>query len=236
MRKRKPAPIEPDDDLPDIRLIGYGRVSTNDQNPALQREALLRAGVFEDNLHIDEGWSGASTKRPKLSLAFKDLRPGDTLVVWKLDRLGRDLSQLIAHAKQIKECGAHFRSLTENIDTTTPSGMFFFHMIAAMAEWERAMIAERTKAGMAEAKRRGVKMGRAVVMTKDLKSKVREDIKAGDGVDSIAKRYKISVSLIRKHFKKADLKRLRAAGLRGAVGLLVMFASGLAVLVEHGIS
>lgn len=211
VKRVRVVPVPPE---PGTRLIGYGRVSTNDQNPELQRQALLRAGVHPDNLHIDEGVSGAKAKRRALSLAFLDLRPGDTLIVWKLDRLGRDLSQLIAHAQKIKDEGAHFKSLTENIDTTTPSGMFFFHMIAAMAQWERAMISERTKAGMAVAKASGKVLGRAPKWTKVLADKVRADITTGDTIERIAKRYKISESLIRKKLPRGQISKLRKVGAR----------------------
>lgn len=207
--KRREAHEPPADD---VRLIGYGRVSTNDQNPALQRDALLRAGVLPDNLHIDEGWSGAAIKRPKLSLAFKDLRPGDTLVVWKVDRLARSISQLIAHVKAIEDAGANFKSLTENFDTTTPHGRFFFHLIGAMAEWERGMISERTRAGMARLKAEGRVLGRAPKLDANGWKLIEDAIREGSSLSSIAKRNKISVSLIRKYYQRDDLDRLRRLG------------------------
>lgn len=209
VKRVRVVPVVPVEGEPTTRLIGYGRVSTNDQNPELQRQALLRAGVHPDNLHIDEGVSGAKAKRRALSLAFLDLRPGDTLIVWKLDRLGRDLSQLIAHAQKIKDEGAHFKSLTENIDTTTPSGLFFFHMIAAMAQWERSMISERTKAGMAVAKASGKVLGRAPKWTADVEKKVRAGIAAGQSIEALAKKYKLSDSLIRKRLSGGEISKLR---------------------------
>lgn len=195
-------------------MIGYGRVSTNDQNPALQRDALLKAGVHPDNLHIDEGWSGAVAERPKLSLAFLDLREGDTLVVWKLDRLGRSVTQLIAHAQAIADAGAHFVSLTERIDTTSPAGMLFFHFVAAFAEFERSLISERTKAGIAIAKAAGKRFGAKPKMTEEKRVEVAAAIMAGEPLAAIAKRNRFSVSLIRKHFPNGEITLLRRAKAR----------------------
>jgi DNA invertase Pin-like site-specific DNA recombinase len=133
-------------------LLGYARVSTQDQNPALQREALTEAGcerIFEEKA------SAAKRDRPELAEALKFMRAGDTLVVWKLDRLARSLRQLIETVEQLEAQGIGFMSLTENIDTTTPGGKLIFHIFGALAEFERSIIRERTVAGLTSARARG---------------------------------------------------------------------------------
>lgn len=143
-------------------LIGYARVSTAEQSLDLQLDALTKAGcerTFTDRL------SGAAPKRPGLSGALSHLRSGDALVVWKLDRLGRTVRQLVEFVEELQEQGIAFRSLTDGIDTTTPSGRFFFHVMAALAEMERDLLRERTNAGLAAAKARGRKGGRKPTLT-----------------------------------------------------------------------
>jgi len=138
-------------------LIGYARVSTDDQELALQRDALTTAGcerLFEDTI------SGATAERPQLSDALDFVRPGDTLVVWKLDRLGRSLSNLIELLSGLSERGVGFKSLTEQIDTTTSGGKLIFHIFGALAEFERELIRERTRAGLSAARARGRVGGR----------------------------------------------------------------------------
>lgn len=138
--------------------IGYARVSTEDQNLDLQREALREAGC--DIVHEDHGYSGGNILRPGLAAAIGGLRPGDILVVWKLDRLGRSLGNLVALLEEIRDAGAGFVSLSEAIDTNTASGRLIFHVLGAIAEFERSLISERTRAGMAAARKRGVHIGR----------------------------------------------------------------------------
>lgn len=138
-------------------LIGYARVSTEDQHLDLQRDALARAGcgrTFEDRR------SGAEADRPGLAAALDYARPGDGLVVWRLDRLGRSLSDLIALVRRMEGAGVQLRSLTEGIDTSTPNGRLTFHLFGALAEFERALVRERTRAGLAAARARGRKGGR----------------------------------------------------------------------------
>ncbi len=137
--------------------VGYARVSTNDQNLDLQRDALKSSGcerIFSDTA------SGAKTQRPGLTEAIKFCRPGDTLVVWKLDRLGRSLPHLVETVKDLLTAGIGFRSLQENIDTTTSGGKFIFHVFASLAEFERDIIRERTNAGLSAARSRGRNGGR----------------------------------------------------------------------------
>ena len=143
-------------------LIGYARVSTQDQNLDMQREALKRAQcerIYEDTQ------SGRSADRPGLTKALEMLREGDTLVVWKLDRLGRSLKQLITLVEDLEGRRINFRSLTDNIDTSTPGGRFFFHVMASLAEMERELIVERTRAGLKAAREMGRVGGRRRLMT-----------------------------------------------------------------------
>ena len=142
--------------------VGYARVSTVDQSPELQLDALRRAGCEKV---FTEKASGAKDDRPELARILADvLRAGDTLVVWKLDRLARSLKKLIATAEELEREKIGLVSLTESIDTTTPGGMLTFHVFGAIAQFERALIRERTTAGLAEARRRGRKGGRPPAM------------------------------------------------------------------------
>jgi len=138
-------------------LVGYARVSTHEQDTGLQRVALLKAGC--ERL-FDETASGAQRDRPELAAALTFMRAGDTLIVWKLDRLARSLKQLIETVEELEERGVGFRSLTENIDTTSAGGKLIFHIFAALAEFERGLIRERTLAGLASAKAAGRVGGR----------------------------------------------------------------------------
>jgi DNA invertase Pin-like site-specific DNA recombinase len=137
---------------------GYARISTIDQNPDMQFKALQRAGVEKKNIFKDE-LSGATTNRPALLRCLKKLQHGDTLTVWKLDRLARSLRDLIAMVEDFDKRGIHFRSLTEEISTTTPGGKLTLHIFAALAEFERGIIIERTREGMKAARARGVRSG-----------------------------------------------------------------------------
>lgn len=142
-------------------LVGYMRVSSADdrQSVDLQRDALISAGVDERHLHADKA-SGARDDRPGLRSCLEDLRAGDCLVVWKLDRLGRSLHHLLTIINDLKERGVAFRSLTEQMDTTTPHGELLFSIFGALAQYERAITQERVIAGLAAAKRRGRRGGR----------------------------------------------------------------------------
>jgi DNA invertase Pin-like site-specific DNA recombinase len=143
-------------------LIGYMRISTADQSLDLQQDALTKAGaerVFEDKA------SGARDDRPGLADALSHARQGDCLVVWKLDRLGRTMRSLIGFVEDLRTRGVDFRSLTEGIDTSTPAGRFFFHIMGALAEMERDLIRERVQAGLTAARARGRKGGRQPKLT-----------------------------------------------------------------------
>lgn len=143
--------------------IGYIRVSTDEQLTHLQEDALNEYGC--EKLYIDK-ISGKGTKRPKLEMLLDALRPGDVLVVWRLDRLGRSLKDLLGLMESFKKQGVQFVSLQENIDTTNAMGELVFHLFASIAQFERQLISERTKAGIKAARARGRKGGRKPVLTK----------------------------------------------------------------------
>lgn len=143
-----------------IILFGYARVSTEDQNLDMQIDALLRYGVERDRILTDQASGKSIAGRPGFLNAMKAMRPGVGLVVWKLDRLGRNLSELIQTADLLRTRGARLISLTEHIDTETASGKLMFHMIGMFAQFERDMISERTRAGLAARRARGGKLGR----------------------------------------------------------------------------
>ena len=140
-------------------LIGYARVSTNEQNLDLQQDALKKAGVSAKNVYTDK-ITGTKEERPGLAAALSHLRESDTLVVWRLDRLGRSLKHLIETVTALKQQGIAFKSITENIDTSTATGQLVFHLFGALAEFERNLITERTMAGLDAARARGRKGGR----------------------------------------------------------------------------
>ena len=143
-------------------LIGYARVSTQDQNLDLQIEALIKAGCEK---LFQEKMSGSRAARPEFSKALETMRQGDTLVVWKLDRLGRSVKNLVDLVGELHKRGVQFKSLTDAIDTGTPSGRFFFHVMASLAQMERELTFERTRAGLETARKLGRKGGRKRRMT-----------------------------------------------------------------------
>lgn len=150
--------------------IGYARVSTKDQNLDLQIDALKKAGC--DHTYIyKEQISGGTKERPELQKMMNQLRQGDVVVVWKLDRLGRSLTDLVHLVNEIQGKGAGLLSLNDNIDTTTPTGKLNFHIFAAIAEFERDIIRERTKAGLESARARGRKGGRPRGLSKEAQIK-----------------------------------------------------------------
>jgi DNA invertase Pin-like site-specific DNA recombinase len=140
-------------------LIGYARVSTNEQSLDLQRDALRKTGVSAKNIFTDT-ITGTKEDRPGLAQALSHLREGDTLVVWRLDRLGRSLKHLIETVTALKQQSIAFKSITENIDTATATGQLVFHIFGALAEFERNLINERTMAGLEAARARGKTGGR----------------------------------------------------------------------------
>lgn len=174
-------------------LIGYARVSTLDQNLDLQTDALKRAGC--ERIHSDTV-TGKHRHRPGLERALEDVRPGDTLIVWKLDRLGRSLKDLIEIVGELEKQGVNFQSITDNINTSTPAGKLFFHMMASLAEFERELIRERTKAGLAAS--RGVKRigGRKPKMTPQKLTRARQMLGNGQSYQEVADTLKVSLTTL----------------------------------------
>ncbi|PWC09652.1 recombinase family protein [Brenneria corticis] len=178
-------------------LIGYARVSTGDQNLDLQENALIRAEceqIFTDTA------SGKNARRPGLRRAIRRLKCGDTLVVWKLDRLGRSVRDLITLVSDLQSRGIHFRSLTDSIDTSTPAGRFFFHVMSALAEMERELIIERTRAGLAAAREQGRIGGRRPVMTPPIIDLARKMLANGATRQQVANVCGVTVKTIYKYF------------------------------------
>jgi DNA invertase Pin-like site-specific DNA recombinase len=163
---------------------GYARTSTDDQTTALQLAALKPTRC--SHIYEDKGLSGAISKRPALARRLKTLRPGDTLIVWKLDRLGRSLRDLIAMLDDLRARGVKFHSLTEAIDTATPTGRAMWQMTGVLAELERSLISERTRAGVKAAQRRGVKFGRRVKLTPEQIDHARKLIDKGEARQYVA--------------------------------------------------
>lgn len=162
-------------------LVGYARVSTDDQDLSLQRDALTAAGcnkIFTDTM------SGAKAERPGLAEVLDFCRPGDTLVVWRLDRLGRSLTNLIELLNLLAERDIGFKSLSEQIDTTTSGGKLVFHIFGALAEFERELIRERTRAGLAAARARGRQGGRPKKLDSERKIKMAQSLH-NEGTHSI---------------------------------------------------
>jgi DNA invertase Pin-like site-specific DNA recombinase len=178
-------------------LVGYARVSTLDQNPALQIDALKVAGC--ERIFTEKA-SGAQRERPELKAALNYIRAGDTLVVWKLDRLARSMRQLIETVEDLQARGIELRSLTESIDTATPGGRLVFHIFGALAEFERAIIRERTSAGLQAARERGKKGGRPKTFgPKDLAAAKAMLADPAIRVEDVAARLKVSCATLYRH-------------------------------------
>lgn len=193
--------------------IGYARVSTDEQNLSLQLDALKGAGcdaVYEDRL------SGAA-KRPGLANALQACSGGDVLIVWKLDRLGRSLPDLVALSETLKSRDVGLKVLTgagAAIDTTTPEGRLFFGMFAVIAEFERELIRERTKAGMAAARRRGKRVGRPPLLTPENLNLARRLLAEGKGRGEVARMLRVAPATLRRRLS-GDLAFKSAIGTEG---------------------
>ena len=182
-------------------LIGYARVSTQDQNLDLQIDALTKAGcqrVFDDKI------SGSRAERPGLIKALEMLREGDTLVVWKLDRLGRSVKNLVDLVGELHKQGVQFKSLTDAIDTGTPSGRFFFHVMASLAEMERELTIERTRAGLEVARKLGRKGGRKRQMTDSKIESAKQLLANGVPPREVATNLGVSVPTLYRWIPAAD--------------------------------
>lgn len=179
--------------------LGYARVSTQDQKLDLQRNALQAAGcesIFEDQA------SGTRAKRPGFDQVLAQLGPGVVVVVWRLDRVARSVAHLVEVLRLIETKGAGFVSLTEAIDTTNAGGRLVFHMMAALAEFERALIVERTQAGLSAAKARGVKLGRHSRLTPQQVEHGRTLLDRGESGHNVAKSLGVSRSTLYRHLAK----------------------------------
>ncbi len=175
-------------------LLGYARVSTEEQNAEMQLAALKKIGC--DRVFLDQGVSGAEISRPALGEVLKNMRAGDQIVVWRLDRLSRSLSDLLQLVKKIEAYGGSFRSLNEQIDTSSPAGTLMFHMLGALAEFERALISERTKAGMRAAKANGASLGRPARLTAVDVVLAQQLARDGTAPEQIAKQFGVSRATI----------------------------------------
>lgn len=178
-------------------LIGYVRVSSVDdrQSVDLQRDALLAAGVDERHLYSDKA-SGARDDRPGLKACLEFLKAGDTLVVWKLDRLGRSLTNLLAIITDLKNRGVAFRSLTEQMDTSTPHGELLFSLFGALAQYERALTRERVMAGLVAARRRGRRGGRPPSIDAETIEQITAALDAGASKASVCRSFKVPRSTL----------------------------------------
>lgn len=178
--------------------IGYARVSTDDQNLDLQLDALHRAGIADDCLYSDTA-SGKDAERKELAACLKALREGDTLVVWRLDRLGRSLPDLVRIIGELEKKGVGFESLTEKIETSSAAGKLVFHVFAALAEFERNLIRERTRAGLVAARARGRSGGRRPKLTPQQVKEIKRLMSDPTiPVSQIAERYNVSRTTIYK--------------------------------------
>jgi DNA invertase Pin-like site-specific DNA recombinase len=178
-------------------LVGYARVSTQDQDLSLQLDALQAAGC--DKVYTEKA-SGAQRDRPQLQAALEYMRGQDTLVVWKLDRLARSLKQLIETVEELGARGIGLRSLTESLDTTTSGGTLVFHLFAALAEFERSMIRERTRSGLQAARRRGRLGGRPPALTGQDLAEAKALLRDPDiTVEQVAKRLGVAPSTLYRH-------------------------------------
>jgi len=188
--------------------IGYARISTGDQNAQMQIDALKQAGcerIFEEIA------SGARKDRPELARALDYLRDGDILVIWRLDRLARSLKQLIETVELLEQSGVGLMSLTEKLDTGTPGGRLIFHVFGALAEFERALIQERTRVGLESARRRGRIGGRPLKFTPEKQQQAQKLLKNPDmDVKDVAKVVGVSVTTIYNHLPGAKMAAINS--------------------------
>jgi DNA invertase Pin-like site-specific DNA recombinase len=187
-------------------LVGYMRVSLDHdrQTTALQRDALLDAGVEPRHLFEDQA-SGARDDRPGLAQALASVQPGDCLVVWKLDRLGRSLPQLLHIVTTLQAQGVAFRSLTEQMDTTTPQGAFLFSVFGALAQYERALAHEHIRAGLEAARRRGKRGGRPRALSPDQVDTICAALQAGASKAAICRTFGVKRTTLYDALARADV-------------------------------
>lgn len=183
--------------------IGYARVSTEEQNLSLQLDALNAAGC--ERIYRDEGISAVAHDRPEFAAALAALAPGDTLVIWKMDRAFRSLLDALRVLEELERRGVNFHSLTDAIDTGTPMGRFVYQIRNAFSELERALIIERTKAGMAAARRRGVRIGRPPKLTAEQIAVARAELANGSAtLAGLAARFRVSRRTLSRTINKKE--------------------------------
>lgn len=180
--------------------MGYARVSTDEQKLDLQIEALQRADCCR--IFLDHGISGGEFNRPGMDELLESLGTGDTLVVWRLDRLGRSIGGLIKLMEKLNADNIHLHSLMENIDTSSSGGRLVFHMMAALAEFEKSLISERTKAGLVAARNRGKSIGRPPALGADDLNSALRAVGDGEALSKVAERFKISSRSLRRAIDK----------------------------------
>jgi DNA invertase Pin-like site-specific DNA recombinase len=184
-----------------MALTGYGRVSTRDQNPDSQRDALLEAGVAPERIYIDHGRSGKLASRPELDRCLASLQEGDTLVITRLSRAARSLRNLLVLTEDLRERGVGLRVLKQDIDTTTATGRLVFHILAALDEFERELIVENTKEGVEAAKARGRHGGRPAGLDPRRVKHARQLYNSGETVAEIAKVMRVSRATVYRHLE-----------------------------------
>jgi DNA invertase Pin-like site-specific DNA recombinase len=196
-------------------LLGYARISKADGSQALdlQRDALIEAAVKPDHIYEDQA-SGKRDDRPGLAACLKALREGDVLVVWKLDRLGRSLPHLLAIMAELKARGIAFRSLTEQMDTTTPQGELLFSLFGALAQYERALARERVLAGLAAARRRGRKGGRPASLDREKVEQIVAALEGGASKASVCRTFRVPRSTLSDTLARIGWAGLAAGGNR----------------------
>ena len=207
--------MQDEEDEAPLELVGYARVSTREQNLDLQINALRKAGVKPDRIFVEKV-SGAGKTRPALERAIKLLRPGWTLVFWKLDRIARSMVHLLRVSETVKAKGANLRSITEKIDTTSALGALYFHMLGAFAQFERDIGRDRTRAGMQALRDKGVKLGRKRAFeTKEQLAAVERDLQdLSMTIAQVAKKHGVSQPTIHEYFPAYRTRKL-GKGLQG---------------------
>lgn len=203
MKKRKAPKIEPKDEG---LLIGYARVSTDEQSLEAQVDALMRAGCERDHIHTDKA-SGVAKRRPGWAMLQKDVREGDTVIVWKLDRLGRSAVAILKTLEDWEARKIKFRSLTDGIDTSTPYGKFAITVLSGVAEFERSLTVQRTKRDIEYRKEQGQKFGREWKLSEKKRAEVAELVRQGVPTMVIAKRYGISRGSVNNYSKHVKERR-----------------------------
>lgn len=197
---------------PDTRIIGYARVSTRDQNLELQIAALKKAGVRQEDIFLEKTSASKRKKRPELERAIKALHPGDIFLVWKLDRLARNVRQTLELVERIRAEGAAFKSICEDISTAGPGGTLVFHILAALAQFESDVTSFRTKAGMQNLREKGNRLGAKPKLTQAQWDKIEQLLSDTPATaKEVAAKFKVSVALIHKRFPGGKIALQRAA-------------------------